>query len=120
MNEPRAQQIIVLCTFITIGSTSGAELKGIKKAANLHPSRTIVGGFFAMLGCSILAEFAPSAGAYLAILVSGTAFFTYGLPAIESKIESPKEKKLNEAAARERIITKAIGSPTTITHNKAG
>lgn len=73
----------MLATFITIGSTSGAELRGIKKAANLHPSRTIVGGFFAMLGCSILAEFAPSAGAYLAILVSGVAFFTYGLPAIE-------------------------------------
>jgi hypothetical protein len=93
MNEPRAQQIIVLATLITIGSTSGAELKGIKKAANLHPSRTIVGGFFAMLGCSILAEFAPSAGAYLAILVSGVAFFTYGLPTIESYYEPKKQVK---------------------------
>jgi len=93
MNEPRAQQIIVLATLITIGSTSGAELKGIKKAQNLHPSRTIVGGFFAMLGCSILAEFAPSAGAYLAILVSGVAFFTYGLPTIESYYEPQKKVK---------------------------
>lgn len=93
MTEPRAQQIIVLCTLITIGSTSGAELKGISKAKNLHPSRTLVGGFFAMLGCSILAEFAPSAGAYLAILVSGGAFFTYGLPTIESYYEPTKKVK---------------------------
>jgi hypothetical protein len=84
MNEARAQQIIVLCTLVTLGSTSAAELKGIPKAVNLHPSRTLIGGFFAMLGCSILAEFAPSAGAYLAVLVSGTAFFAYGLPTIES------------------------------------
>jgi hypothetical protein len=93
MNEPRAQQIIVLCTFITIASTSGAELKGIKRAANLHPSRTIVGGFFAMLGCSILAEVAPQAGAYLAVLVSGVAFFNYGLPTIESYYEPKKVTK---------------------------
>lgn len=93
MNEPRAQEIIVLCTLITIGSTSAAELKGIPKAGNLHPARTLVGGFFAMLGCSILAEFAPSAGAYLAILVSGTAFFTYGLPTIETYYQPPKPQK---------------------------
>lgn len=94
MDEARAQQIVVLCTFITLASTSGAELKGISKAKGLHPSRTLVGGFFAMLGCSILAEFAPSAGAYLAVLVSGTAFFAYGLPTIESYYEQPTKAKV--------------------------
>lgn len=91
MTEARAQQIVVLCTLITIGSTSGAELKGIPKAKNLHPSRTLVGGFFAMLACSVLAEVAPEAGAYLAVLVSGTVFFSYGLPTIESYYEQPKK-----------------------------
>jgi hypothetical protein len=93
MNEIRAQQIIVLATFITLASTSGAELKGIPKANKLHPSRTIVGGFFAMLGCSILAEVAPSAGAYLSILVAGTTFFSYGLPTIESYYGPQVKKK---------------------------
>lgn len=92
MTEDKAQSIIVLCTFITIASTSAAELKGIQKASNLQPKRTIVGGFFAMLLCSIFAEVAPSAGAYLAILVSGVAFFTYGLPTIESYYQEPTKK----------------------------
>jgi hypothetical protein len=92
MTEQRAQQIIVIATLVTIGSTSGAELKGISKAKNLHPSHTLVGGFFAMLGCSILAEVAPSAGAYLAILVGGGAFFAYGLPTIESYYGQPSKK----------------------------
>jgi hypothetical protein len=93
VTEQRAQEIIIICTFITLASTSGAELKGIKKAAKLHPQRTIVGGFFAMLLCSLLAEVAPEAGAYLAILVSGVAFFGYGLPTIESYYETSKVKK---------------------------
>lgn len=93
MTEQRAQEIIVLATLVTLASTSGAELKGISKAKNLHPSKTLVGGFFAMLGCSILAEVAPEAGAYLAVLVSGTAFFAYGLPTIESYYGPTKKVK---------------------------
>lgn len=108
MNEQRAQEIIVLTTFITLASTSGAELKGIEKAKNLHPSRTIVGGFFAMLGCSILAEAAPEAGAYLAVLVSGTAFFAYGLPAIESGFfhwsRNPAVRKKQEQELKQKGI----------------
>jgi uncharacterized membrane protein HdeD (DUF308 family) len=84
MNEARAQEVIVLCLFITLASTSGAELTGLKKAQKLEAKKTIVAGFFAMLLSSILAEFSPSAGAYLAVLVSGVTFFSYGLPTIES------------------------------------
>lgn len=84
MTEEKAQSIIILCTFITLGSTTSAELKGIKTAKNLHASRTIIGGFLAMLSLSIFAEVAADAAAYLAILVSGVAFFTYGLPTLEA------------------------------------
>jgi len=93
MSEARAQEIIVIATLITLASTSGAELQGIKKAKNLKPGRTIVGGFFAMLGCSILAEVAPEAGAYLAVLVAGGAFFRYGLPALEEIMASSSQGK---------------------------
>lgn len=93
MTEQRAQQIIVLAAFITIGSTSFAELKGIPKAATLHPHRTIVGGFFAMLGCSILAEFDPDTGMYLAVLVAGGTFIRFGLPTIESYYGTEKKVK---------------------------
>lgn len=93
MTETRAQQLVILATFITIGSTSLAELKSIPQAKNLHPHRTIVGGFFAMLGCSILAEAAPETGAYLALIVAGTAFVTYGLPTTESYFSQPKKVK---------------------------
>lgn len=93
MTEARAQQIIVLATFITIGSTSLAELKEIPQAKNLHPHRTVVGGFFAMLGCSILAEFDPDMGMYLAVLVAGGVFVKFGLPTIESYSETKKVKR---------------------------
>jgi hypothetical protein len=84
MDEQRAQQIIVTATFVTIASTSLAELKGIPKAKNLKPAHTIVGGFFAMLGCSVIAEIDPRTGAYLAIMVSAGVAINYGLPTIES------------------------------------
>lgn len=93
MSEEKAQQIVILATFITLVSTTSAEWKGIPKAKHLEAKRTIVGGFFAMLLCSILAEFSPSAGAYMAILVSGGAFFAYGLPTIESYYEPAKKVK---------------------------
>jgi hypothetical protein len=93
MTEQRAQQIIITATFVTIASTSLAELKGIPKAKNLHPSHTIVGAFFAMLGCSIIAEVDARTGAYLAILVAGGVAVNYGLPTIESYYAQPKPTK---------------------------
>lgn len=93
MTEQRAQQLVVLAAFITIGSTSLAELKAIPQAKNLHPHRTLVGGFFAMLGCSIVAEVDPQTGAYLALLVAGGTFVRFGLPTIESYYGQKKVKK---------------------------
>jgi len=94
MSEERAQEIIVTCLLITLASTAGSKLQGNKKAQSLDTNRVIVGGFLAMLSCSLLAEAAPKAGAYLAILVSGGAFFTYGLPTLESyyTVKAPKKK----------------------------
>lgn len=96
MTEGRAQEIIVLCTFVTLASTTSAEFKGVPQAKELHPARTIVGGFFAMLLCSIFAEAAPEAGAYLAILVAGGVFFKFGLPTIESYYETSTPKKVKK------------------------
>lgn len=93
MTESRAQQVIILATFITIGSTSLAEMKGIPQARTLHPHRTVIGGFFAMLGCSIIAEIDPRTGMYLAILVSGGTFVRFGLPTIESYYGTEKKVK---------------------------
>lgn len=97
MSEEKAQSIIVLCLLITLASTAGSKLEGNKKAQNINSSRVIVGGFFAMLTCSIIAEASPKAGAYLAILVSGGAFFTYGLPTLESYYSPKKVTKKNES-----------------------
>lgn len=93
MSEQRAQEIIVLAAFITIASTSLAELKGVPEAKTLHPQKTIVGGFFAMLGCSIIAELDPKTGMLLAVMVSGGVFIKYGLPTIESYYAPPAKKK---------------------------
>lgn len=93
MNEQRAQQIIITATFVAIASTTLAELKGIKQAKNLKPSHTIVGGFFAMMGCSIIAEVDPKTGAYLAIMVAGGIAIKFGLPTIESFYEKEQSKK---------------------------
>jgi hypothetical protein len=84
MEEAKAQQIIIIAAFITIASTSLAELKGVPQAKTLKPHRTIVGGFFAFVGCSIIAEFDPKTGMLLALMVSGGTFVKYGLPTIES------------------------------------
>jgi hypothetical protein len=88
VNEQRAQQIIVTAAFVTIASTSLAELKGIKQASKLKPARTIVGGFFAMVGCSIIAEVDPKTGAYIAIMVAAGTAIHFGLPTIESYYET--------------------------------
>jgi len=119
MTEQRAQQIIVTATFVTIASTSLAELKAIPKAAGLKPSHTIVGAFFAMLGCSIIAELDPRTGAYLAIMVAGGVAINYGLPTLESYYEGEKEVGKGKGGS-------PIGHPgkkivgTKIVKNKAG
>lgn len=94
MNSENAQKLIVLATFITLGSTGGAYLvkpKEVKQEIKLH--RAIAGGFFAMMGCSIVAEFEPVAGVGLAALVAGGAFFTYGVPALNEYYEEGTKKK---------------------------
>ena len=97
MTEAKAQEIVVICLFITVASTSGAELRAINAAKNLHPHRTLVGGFFAMVVNSIVAEIDAPTGAFLAIATAGYTFFRYGIPTIESyysKQEKEKQKKV--------------------------
>lgn len=96
MTNEQAQKLIVLATFVTIGSTSADILRKPKKQKKpLKTNRVIIGGFFAMVGCSLLAEADPLLGAGLAALVTGGAFFNYGLPVLEEsfKEEKKKEKK---------------------------
>ena len=116
MSEAQTQQWIIILTVITVGSTvSGmiiqsksiqlkkkeqhkqeeTEVREKKKkttaATNTH--RAIVGAFFAMAGCSIIANFSPEAGVGLAVLVAGGAFFTYGLPTISDYYKEGLKKK---------------------------
>ena len=114
MNEQRAQQLIVLATFITIGSTSVAELKGIPPAKSLHPHRTIVGGFFAMLGCSIIAEIDPRTGAGLAALVAGGAFVRYGIPTINSYYGNKSEVSTTQ---RKQLPSKIVAGTNSTTQS---
>lgn len=126
MNEEKAQQLIVLAAAVTIGSTvSGLivypkhiaesrkeiqkqEEKEVhehkkKSTVQVNTHRAIVGGFFAMAGCSVIAMFAPEAGVGLAALVAGGAFFFYGLPVIENYFLTPQElesKEKKEKATR--------------------
>lgn len=120
MNEEKAQQLIVLAAAITIGSTVSGLIvypkhiaearkevqakeekevheKKKKTTATVNTHRAIVGGFFAMAGCSVVAMFAPEAGVGLAALVAGGAFFFYGLPVIENYFLTPKELEAKEA-----------------------
>jgi len=111
MNEAKAQQLIVLASAVTIGSTVSGMIVAPKsiqekhkqeekevrehrrktsQVANTH--RAIVGGFFAMAGCSVIAMFAPDAGVGIAALVAGGAFVVYGLPTI-SNYFTPEEGK---------------------------
>lgn len=93
MDDSKAQQYIVIATFITLASTiAGSQIhpKGSKPIRNIR--HTVVGGFFAMLGCSIIAEVDPLAGVGLAVLVSGGAFLAYGLPSLETYYNQGKKK----------------------------
>ena len=109
MEEAKAQQIIIIAAFITIASTSLAELKGVPQAKTLKPHRTIVGGFFAFVGCSIIAEFDPKTGMLLALMVGGGTFVKYGLPTIESYYTKPATPAQKRAA---RKIAKSPGIQT--------
>lgn len=119
MTEDKAQQLIVLAAAITIGSTvSGLVVypkhvaearkeiqkqeekevheKKKKTTSTVNTHRAIVGGFFAMAGCSVIASFAPDAGVGIAALVAGGAFFFYGLPVLENYFLTPKELAAKE------------------------
>lgn len=119
MNEEKAQQLIVLAAAITIGSTVSGLVVYPKSVANtrneiqkqeerevhehkkkttatVNTHRAIVGGFFAMAGCSVIASFAPEAGVGIAALVAGGAFFFWGLPVIEEYFLTPKELAAKE------------------------
>ncbi len=94
MTDEQAQKLIILATFITIGSTTANVLRPPKKQkTQLKEHRVIIGGFFAMVGCSILAEFDPKLGVGIAALVTGGAFFNYGLPVLEESFKEEKKKE---------------------------
>jgi hypothetical protein len=86
-----AETIVLTSSFVTLGSTVGGHLA---QTGNLPQDRVIIGGFFAMLLCSILAEFGDGElGSALSVLIAGTAFVIYGLPAINSKTVTPTKTK---------------------------
>jgi hypothetical protein len=95
MEQGKAQQLVVVATFVTMGSTTGAALRGTEK---LPDTKIIVGGFFAMLGCSLLTEFDTRLGLGLATAIAGTAFITYGLPTLEDYFGNTKGKRSKTSA----------------------
>lgn len=95
MTEPQAQQAIVLMTLVTIGSSTSAYLLGTKTKPAVNEKtvrKTVVGGFAAMLLCSMLAEADPLAGVSLALLVGGGVFIKYGLPTLTAYYSEGKKK----------------------------
>jgi hypothetical protein len=116
MDQERAQKLIVLATFITLASTTGALLKKPKKIEEevkkkqkkeLKAHRIIVGGFMAMLFCSLIAEVSPQIGVGIASLVTAGAFGEYGLPTILSYYEEGqggKEKTATESTPKVELV----------------
>jgi uncharacterized membrane protein len=94
MNDEKAQQLIVLATLVTLGSTSSALLV---KPKNVHikisTHRVIVGGLLAMFFCSLVAEVDSTVGVGLAALTAGGAFVKYGAPTINSYYQEGNKKK---------------------------
>lgn len=82
-----AENVVLTSTFVTLGSTVGGHLA---ETSNFPSSRVIVGGFFAMLLCAIVAEVNGELGGALSVAIAGTAFVMYGLPAINSEYKKPK------------------------------
>jgi hypothetical protein len=96
MTKGRAEQIIVISLAVLLASTIGAELAAKKKQdPEKHYSNKLVGGFLVIFADSIVAEFIPEVGAYLAIAVASYAFIHDGLPAISGhyKQATPTAKK---------------------------
>ncbi|MGA2655834.1 MAG: hypothetical protein ABSF18_07680 [Gammaproteobacteria bacterium] len=81
------QGVVLTSTGVLLGSTVGGHLA---QYGTWPSEQVIVGGFFAMLGCSILAEVNGELGEALAILIAGSALVIYGIPAINNKY--PKKK----------------------------
>ena len=83
-----AETTVLTASFVTLGSTVGGHLY---QYGTLPEDRVIIGGFFAMLACSILAEMGDGElGSALAVLIAGSAFVLYGLPAITKATTKPK------------------------------
>jgi hypothetical protein len=91
MNEDKAQKLIILATFVTLGSTIGAAAKKPKSMkTEIKIRRAVVGGFFAMMICSFIAEANTEIGVGLAATVAGTTFFQYGLPVLNESFGETK------------------------------
>lgn len=89
------QPVVLTAGAITLGSTVGSDLRN---GNGLDPSK-IVGGFLAILLCSVIAEVDTELGAGLAIALAGTAFVTYGIPALNGeKTFTPAQQKAAAAA----------------------
>lgn len=82
-----SENIVLTSTLVLLGSTIGGPLV---EGKGLPPSKTIIGGFLAMLLCSILAEFDGDLGSTLAVVIAGQGFILYGLPAINGKYAQSK------------------------------
>lgn len=102
-----SEPIVLTCTFVTLGSTVGGDLRSGK---SLDPKK-IVGGFLAMTLCAVVAEVDGELGAGLAIAIAGTAFVKYGIPALSS----PGYTKggLNDPTGyRSAATQRSLGQPT--------
>jgi hypothetical protein len=88
MTDQGATSAVLISTIVTIGSTTGYSLTSEKK---LPANKTLVGGFFAMMGCAVLAEIDPNIGGPLAIAIALTAFSLYGIPTLNHYFTNPSK-----------------------------
>jgi|SRR5215472_597782 len=86
-----SDSVVITSAFVGMGSTIGGSLA---TKSSLPPNRMIIGGFFAFMGCGLIAEFSDEVGAGLAVLIAGTMFIMYGLPAINSVLNTNKVKPM--------------------------
>ena len=95
MTDQGATNAVLISTIVTLGSTTGYSLTAEKK---LPANKTIVGGFFAMLGCAVLVEVDPEIGGPLAIAIALTAFSLYGLPTLNHYFSNNTGKQLTSVS----------------------